>query len=45
MLLNRSEHNFNTTISENDRILTLSTCYNKTDKVVLHAKLIKREEK
>lgn len=45
MLLNRSEHNFNTTISENDRILTLSTCYNKTNKVVLHAKLIKREEK
>lgn len=45
MLLNRSEHNFNTTVSENDRILTLSTCYNRTDKLVLHAKLIKREPK
>ena len=45
MLLNRSAHNFNTTISASDRILTLSTCYDKTDKVVLHAKLIKREAK
>ena len=43
MLLNRSFHNFNTTISSNDKILTLSTCYNDTDKVVLHAKLIKKE--
>ena len=43
MLLNRSSHNFNTTISDNDKILTLSTCYNDNDKVVLHAKLIKRE--
>lgn len=43
MLLNRSAHDFNTTISKSDRILTLSTCYNSTDKVVLHAKLIKRE--
>lgn len=45
MLLNRSAYNFNTTVSPNDRILTLSTCYNDTDKVVLHAKLIKRETK
>ena len=44
-MLKRSIHNFNTTISENDRILTLSTCYNNDDKVVLHAKLIKREAK
>ena len=43
MLLNRSSHNFNTTISATDKILTLSTCYNDNDKVVLHAKLIKRE--
>lgn len=43
MLINRSAHNFNTTVSSTDRILTLSTCYNNTDKVVLHAKLIKRE--
>lgn len=44
-LLNRSAHNFNTTIQENDQILTLSTCYNDSDKVVLHAKLIKKEKR
>jgi len=43
MLIDRSSHNFNTSVSENDNILTLSTCYNDTDKVVLHAKLIKKE--
>ena len=43
MLINRSIHNFNTPVSASDRILTLSTCYNNSDKVVLHAKLIKRE--
>lgn len=45
MLQNRSAYNFNTTVNSTDKILTLSTCYNKTDKVVLHAKLIKREAK
>ena len=43
MLINRSVYDFNTSVNENDRILTLSTCYNTTDKVALHAKLIKRE--
>lgn len=43
MLLERSNYNFNTTINENDHILTLSTCYNNEEKVVLHAKLIKIE--
>lgn len=43
MLIDRSSHNFNTSVSENDNILTLSTCYNDNEKVVLHAKLIKRE--
>lgn len=43
MLINRSAYNFNTTINGNDKILTLSTCYNDYDKVVLHAKLIKKE--
>ena len=43
MLMNRSAYNFNTTISENDTILTLSTCYDNDEKVVLHAKLIKKE--
>lgn len=45
MLINRSFYNFNTTIQSNDNILTLSTCYNDYEKVVLHAKLIKRETK
>lgn len=43
MLLDRSSHNFNTTINENDKVLTLSTCFNDKEKVVLHAKLIKKE--
>jgi sortase B len=45
MLLERTEFVFNTTINKEDRILTLSTCYNETDKVVLHAKLVKRNIK
>ncbi len=44
-LKNRSALNFNTSVSENDNILTLSTCYNENEKVVLHAKLIKKENK
>ena len=43
MLIDRSTYNFNTSVSENDNALTLSTCYNDTEKVVLHAKLIKKE--
>ena len=43
MLLDRSAHNFNTIINENDKVLTLSTCFNDKEKVVLHAKLIKKE--
>ena len=43
MLINRSAYNFNTNISSIDKILTLSTCYNDEEKVVLHAKLIKKE--
>ncbi len=45
MLLDRSAYNFNTTINETDNILTLSTCYKNNEKVVLHAKLIKKEER
>ncbi len=45
MLIDRSDYNFNTTLKENDKILTLSTCYNMTNRVVLHAKLIKIEKK
>ena len=43
MLINRSEHNFNTNITKDDHILTLSTCYSDNEKLVLHAKLIKKE--
>lgn len=42
-LIDRSLYNFNTSINETDNILTLSTCYNNNEKVVMHAKLIKRE--
>ena len=43
MLIDRSIYNFNTTINENDHILTLSTCYTDAEKMVIHAKLIKKE--
>lgn len=43
MILNRSTFNFNTTVSKKDKILTLSTCYTSTEKLVVHAKLIKKE--
>ncbi len=43
MLINRSEFKFNVSSNENDKILTLSTCYKENDRVVLHAKLIKME--
>ena len=42
MLLKRSIYDFKTNVSNNDKILTLSTCYNDEEKTVLHAKLIKR---
>lgn len=45
MLRDRSIYNFDTTVNENDKILTLSSCYiNADNKIVLHAKLIKREK-
>ena len=45
VLLNRSNHDFNTEVNKNDKILTLSTCYQMTDRVVMHAKLIKQESR
>ena len=38
----RSIYNFNTYLTTNDKILTLSTCYSDTERTVVHAKLIKR---
>jgi len=40
-LLNRSIYNFDTVVDVEDKILTLSSCYNESEKVVLHARLIK----
>ena len=45
MIKDRSSHNFETNVASTDNILTLSTCYNNSDKMVVHAKLIKRENK
>ena len=45
MIKNRSSHNFNTNVTSTDNILTLSTCYNNSDKMVVHAKLVKKEVK
>lgn len=42
-MLERSIHNFNTQVTTKDKLLTLSTCWNHDVKVVLHAKLIKRQ--
>lgn len=41
----RSLYNFNASLTKNDRILTLSTCYSKSKRAVVHAKLIKRSQK
>lgn len=45
MLLKRSPYNFNSYVNEKDNIVTLSTCYNNSDKLVVHAKLIKKEKR
>ena len=46
MIKNRSSHNFNTNVTSTDNIHTLSTCYNNNnEKMVVHAKLIKKEVK
>lgn len=45
MLKDRSVQDFGATVSGKDQILTLSTCYNSKERVVLHAKLIKRQPK
>ena len=41
----RSLYDFNTNITSDDKILTLSTCYSDTERTVVHAKLIKRNIK
>lgn len=41
----RSIYNFNASVNENDKIITLSSCYSNDLRVVLHAKLIRREKR
>ncbi len=43
MLQKRSTYQFAAVLNENDKILTLSTCSANNGRVVLHAKLIKKE--
>lgn len=45
MLIDRSNYDFDTVVNASDRILTLSTCYDDYDKIVIHAKLIKKENR
>jgi len=45
MIKERSKYNFNTNVDKDDKILTLSTCYDSSRKLVVHAKLIKKEIK
>ena len=45
LIKSRSIHDFKTSVSENDNILTLSTCYKNDERIVVHAKLIKKEAK
>jgi sortase B len=42
VLRQRSKYDFKTSVAPTDKILTLSTCFSSTERVVLHAKLIKR---
>ena len=44
-LKSRSKYDFNVSLNENDKIITLSTCSDAagTGRIVLHAKLIKKE--
>ena len=41
LIKGRSSYNFETNVTYEDKVLTLSTCYNDNDKMVVHAKLIK----
>lgn len=45
LLKDRSVYDYNVNLTSKDKIITLSTCHNDTDKIVLHAKIIKREKK
>ena len=40
LIKSRSIYDFNVDVNTNDNIITLSSCYNDTDRMVLHAKLV-----
>lgn len=44
MVKKRSLRQFDVELNSEDKILTLSTCFNKSERVVLHAKLIKKTD-
>lgn len=44
-IMSRSFYDFKTKLDTNDKVLTLSTCLNDDVKVVVHAKLIKKQAK
>lgn len=44
-LKKRSKYNFKLNLTKDDKIITLSTCYSDTEKMVMHAKLIKTQKK
>lgn len=44
-ITSRSVHDFKVNVGIKDKVLTLSTCYDESLRVVLHAKLIRTEEK
>lgn len=41
----RSKYNFNANLTKDDKIITLSTCYDDVRKTVVHAKMIKKEKR
>ena len=43
LIKERSIYKFDVDLNSNDNVLTLSTCYSKSERVVMHAKLIKQE--
>ena len=45
VLKTRSIHDFNVDVSENDNILTLSSCYDSSKRMVIHAKLLHLQPK
>ena len=45
LITDRSNYNFDAKPTIKDRIITLSTCYHDDERIVVHAKLIKREVK